>query len=182
MPYALSIEVIRGLIEEEEIGLLDKSKREEQSRLLASGELLQLLLKRSLQMHNVEHTSDVPFDIILLLTKRTLEEFFYGLLQIPMWDHLLRDADRRAFLEVDLALLCLHLARDELEDRALPRAILSHDRQLRILTNREIGFLQNGLLVIVRKRNVIEPEECVTVFHGKEKRETCEIVYWIFKE
>ena len=68
-------------------------------------------------------------------------------------------------LAVDLAALQLEVACDDLEDGALARAILPDDRQLGVLTYREIDRREDGLALVVGETDVLKPEDDIAVVH-----------------
>ncbi len=170
MVDALLIQVVRRLVEQQEIRLLNERECQEQPRLLPAGELAQLLVHGRAHVHGIEHLGDVLLDVVLRLRERALKELAHGVVEHRVRQHLLGDADGHAFLLVDLALGRFQLLHDQLEDGALARAVLPHDGELGVLAHREARAFQNRLVVIEVESHVLKPEDDIAMVHGNGVR------------
>ena len=145
---------------------MDERGCQQKASFLAAGEGGELFIERRDKMHHVQNARDMSLDIVLLFAEGTFEEFPNGLLQVGMRDHLLGDADRCTFGDMDGTFLRFQITRNQFEDRALARAVLAHDRQLRILTDRKTRAVEHGLVMVVVEMHVLKPEKNVAVIYG----------------
>jgi hypothetical protein len=83
------------------------------------------------------------------LGKRCGEVFFHSEMHLITRNDLARDRDSFSWDEIHLPWLELEFAHDDLEHRGFPSTILTHDGNLGIFTNREIGFVQDNPFAVI---------------------------------
>lgn len=121
MPDTCGVEIIRRLIEEEDIWLLDEGSCEEETCLLSSGEARYFSCEKChkclllgdirtfrwlwYKVYSIEDFTDISIDIMCIRARVLPEILCYGELFIVFWHDLLRDSDMLTIRDEDTSLM-----------------------------------------------------------------------------
>ena len=161
------VEVVRRLVEEEDVGVCDEREGEEEARSLSTGEGADGAIERRREVDRLEHLLGPRINVVDLLGKSARKELADREREPLPRNDLLRDTDRDAVpRERDEPILRRELAEYEVEDRGLAGAVLPHQRDLRPLANGKINLVEDGLRVSILKTDLAEAQEYISACHG----------------
>ena len=174
MPDPISIEVVRRLIEEEDIWLLYERSCEEEACLLSSGEarydtqneVCKLDLLRRSKIHRIEYFEDITIDI-MCITARVFTEIFpeceffiFSMHDLTSYANMLSSSHE------DTSFLWFILSSDHLEDRGLSSAILTHEGDFRSFTYREARLIEEPLRCDISIGDFVKANNDVSFCHN----------------
>jgi hypothetical protein len=174
MPDAIGIEIVRGLIEEEDIWVLYESTCEEKSRLLSSrktrddtsSEVIELYLFRRSEVHCVESFEDIPVDIVRV-TARVFPEICAERDLFIFWVHdLTGDGYMLTICHEYASLIYLIFSGDEFEYGGFSSAVLSHKGDFRAFTHRKAGLIEEPFWSEVTIGDFIESDDDISFRHS----------------
>ncbi len=108
------VEIVRRLVEQEHVRILNDRVRKEQSRLLATGKAFDDPVERRDEVHHVEHFFDARFDVVDFFARKCAgKKFQNGGVELVAGDDLLGDRLCKTVLHDDIALLGGEIAHDQ---------------------------------------------------------------------
>src|SRR5450432_4029292 len=161
----LDVEVVRRLVEQQEVGPLPDDQREREARLLAAREARHLL--RDLVAAKVEAAEKIAECLLALFRREAHEVPQRALVQAQLVDLVLREvADTQSLRAMDLARRGREIPDDRLEERGLPRAVRAKEPDRIAREHAPLHAREHGSAA-VSDRNVLEAEELARLLRGR---------------
>jgi hypothetical protein len=164
MRDACAVEVIRGFVKQQNIGVPDERGCEKKARLLAARKLIQFFFRRNREMNRIENFFDPRRDVVHCFFKLPLEKLIDGEIHLESRDNLARERDRRTVCYRDRTGFGPYISLYEMEDGAFAGAILAHERYFRAAADRKVRSVENELLAVL-ECDVVEANDDLVLRH-----------------
>ena len=130
---------------------------------MSSWEVFQLFVQWCVEIYFFQDISYFFVELVVFLVECCLEPLSDRHLYMFTRNNLSGNCDFSTWSDIDLSWLRFEFTKYHLEDRRFSRSILSHDRDLRIFSDRKIRFLENYFLFIlsVMKWHIIKTKNNV---------------------
>ena len=160
------IEIVGRLVEKENVGILNEGVRQEKARLLSAGVRPNFFRDVGRKVYGFKNVSDALIEVVWNFGKGRGEEIAHAEFELLLREDLLADADRSLLRRQENAAGTMFiLAQNKFEERRLAGSVLTHESDLRTVSNRKRRLIEDELMVTIFEGDIAESEDDGIVGH-----------------